>query len=71
MYADIQRNLDELKKSQNVRLVADLLIIAPFLLYMSTKSKVSQVDKSVFIAISAATIWYNARNYSEYNKRFS
>lgn len=71
MYADVERNMDEFKKGQQVRLVADLVIIAPFLLYMSTKSEVSKVDKSVFIAIAAATIWYNARNYSRYNKRFT
>ena len=65
MYVDIEREINVTKGSQQVRLIADLFIIAPFLIYMSTKKVVSKTDKMIFIAIAASTIWYNTRNYLE------
>tara|TARA_R110002020_G_scaffold44348_5_gene128005 strand:- start:3814 stop:4020 length:207 start_codon:yes stop_codon:yes gene_type:complete len=66
MYDDVERNISETQNSQKVRLIADLLIIAPFLIYMSTKTKVTPTDKTIFIAIAAATIYYNTKNFIEY-----
>jgi hypothetical protein len=66
MHVDVPRNIEETNKSQKVRLIADLAIIAPFLLYMSSKSTVTKTDKAIFVGIALATIWYNARNYINY-----
>ena len=69
MYDDVERSLDEFKSGQNVRLFADLFVIAPFLIYMSTKKSVSKFDKAMFIGIALATIVYNTKNYIDLKKR--
>jgi hypothetical protein len=63
MYVDVERDIEETKSSQKVRLVADMLVIAPFLLYMSSKKTVTKTDKAIFIGIAVATILYNTRNF--------
>lgn len=69
MYKDIERNIDETISGQKVRLIADLLIIAPFLLYMSTKKTINKNEKLIFTGIAIATILYNTKNFIEYKKR--
>jgi hypothetical protein len=69
MYDDVERGLDEFKSGQNVRLFADLFVIAPFLIYMSTKNSVSKTDKAIFVGIALATIVYNTKNYIDLKKR--
>ena len=65
-YADVEREIEETEKSQRVRLISDLLIIAPFLIYMSSKKTVTKTERTIFLGIAAATILYNARNYIQY-----
>lgn len=58
----------EVQKSQMIRL-ADVFIIAPYLLYVSSKRKLSEFDRNMIFGIGVATLVYNAFNYFENNKK--
>ena len=52
----------EVQKSQGIRLI-DVFFIAPFLLYASSKSQLTRLDKNVLFALGIATLYYNGVNY--------
>lgn len=54
----------ELQKSQAIRL-ADVFLIAPYLLYVSSKRELSEFDRNIIFGIGVATLVYNAFNYFE------
>lgn len=58
-------NEKEIKRSQNVRLWGDLILIAPYLVWLSTKSKITDFDKVALISIGAATFFYNLYYYKK------
>lgn len=54
----------EVQKSQTIRL-ADVFLIAPYLFYVSSKSKLSRFDKNLLFGLGVATLVYNGFNYLE------
>lgn len=52
----------EVQKSQAIRL-ADVFLIAPYLLYVSSKRELSELDKNLLFGLGVATLVYNAFNY--------
>jgi hypothetical protein len=54
--------VSEVQKSQAVRL-ADVFLIAPYLLYVSSKRELSELDKNLLFGLGVATLFYNAINY--------
>lgn len=54
----------EVQKSQTIRL-ADVFLIAPYLFYVSYKSKLSRFDKNLLFGLGVATLVYNGFNYLE------
>jgi len=54
----------EVQKSQTIRL-ADVFLIAPYLFYVSSKSKLSSFDKNLLFGLGVATLVYNGFNYLE------
>jgi hypothetical protein len=52
----------EVQKSQAVRL-ADVFLIAPYLLYVSSKRELSELDRNLLFGLGVATLFYNAINY--------
>jgi len=54
--------MDEVQKSQNVRLV-DVFLIAPYLGYIAYTGKVSKTDKYILAVLAIATLVYNGKNY--------
>ena len=53
----------ELSKSQNIRLI-DIFVIAPFLIYVSTKAKgLTPLERNGLLIIGIATLIYNGKNY--------
>ena len=63
----VDSTVEEVQKSQVVRLI-DVFFIAPFLVYASTKSKLSKLDKYVLLGLGVATLYYNGVNYLENKK---
>lgn len=57
----------ETQKSQIIRL-ADVFLIAPYLIYLSTKEKISSTDKGLLITLGLATLVYNGANYLKNRK---
>lgn len=57
----------ETQKSQIIRL-ADVFLIAPYLIYLSTKQKISSTDKTLLITLGLATLVYNGANYLKNRK---
>ena len=57
-----ESSVEEFQKSQNVRLL-DVFVLAPYLIYLSSKNNLSKLDKGLLIFIAGATIVYNGRNY--------
>jgi hypothetical protein len=49
-------------KSQSVR-IADLWIVAPFLLYAAVSKSLSDRDKAYLLILGFLTFSYNAKNY--------
>lgn len=60
--AEVERPVEDVKKSQAVRLYMDILFIGPYLIYLSRKGRVDSNDKMILTGIAVATIAYNARN---------
>ncbi len=56
--------VEEIQKSQAIRLV-DVFFIAPYLIYVSTKSKITELDKYLLLGLGVATLVYNGFNYYE------
>lgn len=55
--------LQELSKSQNIRLV-DVFVIAPFLFYIGYNTKgLKKWEQLGLYAIASATLIYNGKNY--------
>jgi hypothetical protein len=54
--------VSEVQKSQAVRL-ADVFLIAPYLLYVSSKRELSELDRNLLFGLGVATLFYNAINY--------
>ena len=52
----------EVQKSQAVRL-ADVFLIAPYLLYVSSKRESSELDRNLLFGLGVATLFYNAITY--------
>jgi hypothetical protein len=52
----------EVQKSQAIRL-ADVFLIAPYLLYVSSKRELSELDRNLLFGLGVATLFYNAVNY--------
>ena len=52
----------EVQKSQAIRL-ADVFLIAPYLLYVSSKRELSELDRNLLFGLGVATLFYNAINY--------
>ena len=58
-----QSTIEELSKSQNVRLL-DVFFIGPFIIYASNKAKgLSPLERNVLFIIGLGTIIYNGKNY--------
>ncbi len=57
----------EVQKSQAIRL-ADVFLIAPYLLYVSSKRELSELDRNLLFGIGVATLFYNAINYIQNKK---
>lgn len=60
----------EVQKSQAIRL-ADVFLIAPYLLYVSSKRELSELDRNLLFGLGVATLFYNAINYIQNkNKKY-
>lgn len=57
----------EVQKSQAIRL-ADVFLIAPYLLYVSSKRELSELDRNLLFGLGVATLFYNAINYLQNKK---
>ena len=57
-----QTTVDELSKSQMIRLV-DVFVIAPICIYAGTQNSLPQWLRLSLIGIGAATAYYNGKNY--------
>ena len=53
-----------MEKSQTVRLV-DVFVIAPYLIFISQKKALSNIDKQFLLVTGIATLFYNLSNYLE------
>ena len=53
-----------MEKSQTVRLV-DVFVIAPYLIFISQKKGLNNIDKQFLLVTGIATIFYNLSNYLE------
>ena len=53
-----------MEKSQTVRLV-DVFVIAPYLIFISQKNTLSNIDKQFLLVTGIATLFYNLSNYLE------
>ena len=53
-----------MEKSQTVRLV-DVFVIASYLIFISQKKALSNIDKQFLLVTGIATIFYNLSNYLE------
>ena len=60
---EVERSIEDVKRTQKVRLIADLLIFAPYLVYLSTKQKLSPTDKTILVVVAGVTIVYNTKNF--------
>ena len=58
----------EVQKSQSVRLI-DVFFIAPYLLYVSSKSQLTRLDKNLLFVLGVATLYYNGINYMKNKKK--
>lgn len=59
---EAESTVTEVQKSQIIRL-ADVFLIAPYLLYLSTKDKITNLDRNLLIALGVSTLLYNGMNY--------
>lgn len=57
-----ESTVTEIQKSQAIRLV-DVFFIAPYLIYLSTKSKTTELDRNILIVLGVSTLLYNGINY--------
>ena len=53
-----------MEKSQTVRLI-DLFLIVPYLIFISQKKGLNNIDKQFLLVTGIATIFYNLSNYLE------
>lgn len=59
---EAESTVTEVQKSQIIRL-ADVFLIAPYLLYLSTKDKITNLDRNLLIVLGVSTLLYNGMNY--------
>lgn len=57
-----ESTISEVQKSQAIRL-ADVFLIAPYLIYLSAKDKMNRLDRNILITLGVATLVYNGMNY--------
>lgn len=57
--------MNEIQKTQAIRLYGDVLFIGPFLIYVALKDVdgLNTIERSLLGGIGALTIGYNLRNY--------
>lgn len=55
--------MTEIQKTQAIRLYGDVLFIAPYLIYLGVRKKISDLDALILMGIGVATLSYNLRNY--------
>ena len=59
---------DEIQKSQRMRLI-DVLVLAPFLFYLSVKdTKLSKTEKFLLAAAASGIMFYNGNRLYIYNE---
>lgn len=68
-HSNVKRDIKATLEGQKVRLYADLMIIAPFLIYLGAKGKVTNTDRVVLGSIAAVSFIYNYKNYVELSKK--
>lgn len=59
---EAESTVTEVQKSQIIRLT-DVFFIAPYLLYLSTKDKITNLDRNLLILLGVSTLLYNGMNY--------
>lgn len=59
---EAESTVTEVQKSQIIRLT-DVFFIAPYLLYLSTKDKITNLDRNLLIVLGVTTLLYNGMNY--------
>lgn len=59
---EAESTVTEVQKSQIIRLT-DVFFIAPYLLYLSTKDKITNLDRNLLILLGVTTLLYNGMNY--------
>ena len=52
----------DVSKGQKIRML-DVLFIGPFMIYVSTKAKLTRFERTTLFVLGAATMIYNAKNY--------
>ncbi len=60
--------LEEIKKSQNVRLW-DVFVLGPAMVYIGSTENIKDWQKILLIGAGLGTVWYNGRNYLENRKK--
>ena len=63
LFDTTERPIEHVKKTQNIRLYVDLMLMAPYLFYLSQKGTVSNTDKVILASIALVTIGYNSKNF--------
>ena len=53
-----------MEKSQTVRLI-DVFLIGPYLIFISQKKGLNNIDKQFLLVTGIATLFYNLSNYLE------
>ena len=53
-----------MEKSQRVRLI-DVFIIAPYLIFISQKKTINNIDQQFLLITGIAALFYNLNNYLE------
>lgn len=59
---EAESTVTEVQKSQAIRL-ADVFLIAPYLIYLSTKKNITTLDSGILILLGVSTLLYNGMNY--------
>jgi hypothetical protein len=65
LHKEIDRDIDDVRHSQKVRLYGDILIFAPYLMYLAYKGRVTSTDRAVLAVLAVWTFAYNYRNLTK------
>ena len=57
-------SVTDVSKGQKVRVI-DVLLIAPFMIYIAAQGKLTLTERYIMFGLGAATLIYNAKNYVE------